>query len=137
TKYVSESTDRDPTYELLREDAARTEADLAAQRATFTATQRSIQSIQSQMVDLDKLSLSQRDLQRQMRAAESNYLLYLGKREQERSSDALDSTRISNVSIAVPPAVPVLPSFGWPLLLVCTFFGALVLGCGAAYAADY
>ncbi len=117
TKYVSESTDRDPTYELLREDAAKTEADLAAQRATVSATQRSIQSIQAQMVALDQLSLSQRDLQRQMKAAESNYLLYLGKREQERSSDALDITRISNVAIAIPPAVPVLPSVGWPLLL--------------------
>ena len=33
TKYVNETTDRDPTYELLREDLAKTQADLAAQQA--------------------------------------------------------------------------------------------------------
>jgi uncharacterized protein involved in exopolysaccharide biosynthesis len=137
TKYVTESTDKDPTFELLREDVAKTEADLATQRATYRATEQSIQSIQGMMVDLDQLSLSQGDLQRDMRAAESNYLLYLGKREQERSSNALDITRISNVAIAIPPAVPVLPQFGWPMMVLIAFGIAMVLGIGAAYTVDY
>ncbi|HMD31843.1 MAG TPA: Wzz/FepE/Etk N-terminal domain-containing protein, partial [Candidatus Acidoferrales bacterium] len=33
-KMVNETTDRDPTYELLREDLAKTQADLASQEAT-------------------------------------------------------------------------------------------------------
>ena len=32
--YLTQTTDRDPTYELLREDLAKTAADLASQRAT-------------------------------------------------------------------------------------------------------
>jgi uncharacterized protein involved in exopolysaccharide biosynthesis len=136
-KYVTESTDKDPTYELLREDLAKTEEDLATQRATYAATQQSIQSIQGMMVNLDQLSLSQGDLQREMKTAEANYLLYLGKREQERSSIALDTTRISNVAIAIPPAVPVLPQFGWPMMFLIAFGVAMVLGIGAAYTADY
>ena len=47
----------------------------------------------------------------------ANYLLYLSKREQERTSDALDEKRISNVAIAVPPVLPILPWVG-PILVL-------------------
>ncbi len=136
-KYVTETTDRDPTWELLREDIAKSEADLAAQRAARIATQQSIQSIQTQMVNLDQLALSQRDLQREANAAESDYMMYLGKREQERASNALDVTRIANVAIAVPPAIPVLPVMGWPMIVLIGLASAAVLGIGAGYATDY
>jgi uncharacterized protein involved in exopolysaccharide biosynthesis len=136
-QYVAETTDRDPTYELLREDVAKAHADLYAQRATLAATKRSVQSIRAEMVNLDQLSLSQQDLQREVKAAETNYLLYLAKREQERTSNALDVTRIANVAIAVPPAIPVLPVFSWPMIVLIGFSSATLLGIGAAYAADY
>jgi uncharacterized protein involved in exopolysaccharide biosynthesis len=136
-KYVTETTDRDPTYELLREDIAKTEGDLSAQTSTLIATKASIQNIQAEMVNLDQMSLAQQDLQREAKAAEGNYLLYLAKREQERTSDALDVTRIANVAIAVPPAIPVLPVSSWPFILLEGFGLALVLAVGAAYAADF
>lgn len=136
-RYVTETTDRDPTWEMLREDVARSETDLAAQRATRAATERSIQSIQAQMVALDQLSITEHDLRREAQAAESNYLLYLGKREQERSSNALDVTRIANVAIAVPPAIPVLPVLGWPTFILIGLASSAVLGVGAAYVTDY
>jgi len=135
--YVAQTTDRDPTFELLREDLARTEADLAAQRATRGAAQASIHSIQTQMVGLDQLALSQHDLQRDAKVAETNYLLYLGKREQERASNAMDVTRIANVAIAVPPAIPVLPVFSWPFIVLIAFAVAASLSVGIGYAADY
>jgi uncharacterized protein involved in exopolysaccharide biosynthesis len=136
-QYVSETTDRDPTYELLREDLAKSHADLAAQRGTLAATKRSVRSIQAQMVTLDALALSKQDLQREVKAAESSYLLYLAKREQERTSDALDVTRISNVAIAVPPVIPVLPVLSWPMTILIAFAVAAFLGIGAAYTIDY
>jgi uncharacterized protein involved in exopolysaccharide biosynthesis len=134
---LSETTDRDPTYELLREDIAKSEADLSAQRATLAAAGRSVQSIQAQMVNLDQLSLSQQDLLRDAKADESNYLLYLAKREQERTTNALDATRIANVAIAVPPAIPVLPVFSWPMIVFIALCSATVLSIGSAYAIDY
>jgi uncharacterized protein involved in exopolysaccharide biosynthesis len=136
-RFVKETTDHDPTYELLREDLAKTEADLSAQRATLAATKRSVHSIRAEMVNLDQLSLTQQDLQRESKAAETNYLLYLAKREQERTSNALDVTRIANVAIAVPPAIPVLPALSWPMIGLIALGSATVLGVGAAYAADY
>jgi len=137
TKYVSEATDRDPTFELLREDIARTQADLAGQRASVIATKRSIESIQKQMGALDQFSISHDDLLREAKAAESNYLLYLSKREQERTADALDATRIANVAIAVPPAIPVLPVFSWSMLVLIALGTSLIGSIGTAYAVDY
>jgi len=136
-RYVTETTDRDPTYELLREDEAKSQADLAAQRATRAATERSIRNLQAQMVNLDQLSISQQDLKREAKAAENSYLLYLAKREQERTSNALDTTRIANVAIAVPPAIAVLPVLSWPMIFLIAIGSALVTSVGAAYAADY
>jgi uncharacterized protein involved in exopolysaccharide biosynthesis len=137
TKYVTETTDRDPTFELLREDLAKSESDLAGQRATLAATKLSIESIQAQMIKLDQLSVSQQDLEREAKAAESNYLLYLGKREQERTSNALDITRIANVAVAVPPAIPVLPVFSWPMIVLFGLSASTVLALGTAYTLDY
>ncbi len=46
------------------------------------------------------------DLQREVKAAEENYLLYLQKREEARIADALDKSHILNVAIAEPPNGP-------------------------------
>ena len=135
--YVTETTDRDPTYELVREDIAKTQADLSSQQASLAATRRSISSIQDEMVQLDQLSLTQQDLQREVKADESNYLVYLGKREQELTTNALDATRIGNVAIAVPPAIPVLPVLSWPMTTLIAFAAAFILGVGIGYTTDY
>jgi uncharacterized protein involved in exopolysaccharide biosynthesis len=137
TQFITQTTDVDPTYELLREDLAKTQTDIAAQRATVTATQRSITRMQAQMVDLDQRALTQQDLLRDTKANEDNYLLYLSKREQERTSDALDKTRIANVTIAVPPAIPVLPVYSVPMVVLVALGLALVLSVGTAYTVDY
>ncbi len=136
TRYSSQTTDRDPTYELLREDEAKTASDLAGQRASLIATRRSIQSIQDQMVNLDQQSIAERDLLRQVKADEDNYLLYLSKREQERTTDALDNTRIANVAIAVPPGIPVLPTVGLTQFVMLAFFLGLIASICMAYLLD-
>ena len=137
TQYVSQTTDRDPTFELLREDSAKTEADLAGQRANLIAIKSSIQSLQAQMVDLDQKALTQQDLLRSVKANEDNYLLYLSKREQERTSDALDKTRIANVAIAVPPDIPALPAHGFLIVMLFGLAFATMLAIALAYLVDY
>jgi len=137
TQYQAETTDRDPTWELLREDLARTRSDLAAQKATAAAAQQSIQTIQAQMVDLDQKAVKQGGLLREAKADESNYLLYLSKREQARTLDALDQSRVANVAIASPPVMPVLPAFSPMLVIAIGFFLALFVSIGGAFAIDY
>jgi uncharacterized protein involved in exopolysaccharide biosynthesis len=135
--YVNQSTDRDPTFELLREDLAKNLTDLAGQQASLEANRRGISSMQSRMVKLASESLEQADLQREAKANEQNYLLYLSKREQERTSTALDQTRIANVEIAVPPAIPVLPEYEFLVVIEVALGLAIVLGIAMAYIVEY
>jgi uncharacterized protein involved in exopolysaccharide biosynthesis len=137
TKYVNQTTDRDPTYEFLREDIARTQADLASQKATATALDRTITTLRQHLVELDQKALKQADLVRENKANEANYLLYLSKREQERTSDALDKKRIANVAIAIPPSVPALPVHSAALIGIAGFLLSIAIGTAAAYLAEY
>jgi succinoglycan biosynthesis transport protein ExoP len=136
-QYINQTTDRDPTFELIREDIAKTQADLAFHRATAGALEHSIHGLQLQMVDLDQKALTQADLIREVKANEANYLLYLSKREQERTSDALDEKRISNVAIAVPPILPILPLIGPVLVLLVGVVLAAFVSTGSAFLAEY
>jgi uncharacterized protein involved in exopolysaccharide biosynthesis len=136
-QYQTVTTDRDPTYELLRQSLVQTQSDLSAQNATVAEATNSIQRMQSQMVDLDQKAVKQSDLLREVKADESNYLLYLSKREQEKTQDALDKKRIANVSIAVPPVFPALPMIGPTLVVAIGLFLAIFVSMGTAFAIDY
>jgi polysaccharide biosynthesis transport protein len=137
TKYDNETTDRDPTYELLREDMAKTQADLAAQQASVNALEKGIRSMRGEMVSLDADALKQGALLREAKADEADYLLYLGRREQERASDALDAKRIADVAIAVPAVVPALPAYSPILVTFLGFIFSAFVGASAGYVADY
>jgi uncharacterized protein involved in exopolysaccharide biosynthesis len=135
-KYVNKTTDRDPTFEYLRQDQAKTEADLASEEAAASALVNTIHGMQLEMVSLDLKAVKQSKLLRDVKANESNYLLYLNKREQERTSDALDNKRIANVAIAVPAEVPVLPAHSPLSIMFAGFWVALLAGIGAGYLAE-
>jgi uncharacterized protein involved in exopolysaccharide biosynthesis len=135
-KYVNTTTDRDLTFEYLRQDQAKTEADLASDRAREAALGASIHQMELQVVDWDAKALQQAALKRVAKANEDNYLLYLTKREQERTSDALDDKRIANVAVAVPAEVPVLPARTPLSVIFSGFWIALALALGAGYLAE-
>ena len=137
SKYVDQTTDRDPTYQFLRQDQAKTQADRASQRATAGALVKSIRTMRTEAVDLDAKAVEQSSLVREVKADEGNYLLYLNKREQERTSDALDEKKFANVAIAVPAVVPLLPAHSPMYVLLLGIFLAIPLSIGAAFVADY
>jgi polysaccharide biosynthesis transport protein len=136
-QYINQTTDRDPTFELIREDIAKTQADLAFHQARVGALESSIRNLRTQMLDLDQNTMKQADLTREVNANQANYLLYLSKREQERTSDALDEKRIANVAIAVPPVLPILPWIGPMLIIACGIALAAFTSTGAAFLAEY
>lgn len=131
--YVNQTTDQNPTSEYLHQDYAKTQADLASQKATAAAAKASIDRMHNQLVTLDAQSLKQGALLREAKASEANYLLYLNKREQERAADALDERSIADVSIAVQAVPPALPAIN-PLL---AGIGGLVLALLAATATGF
>ena len=131
------TTDRDPAHELLREDLLKTKADLASHEAGAAALSTTIRSLQGQTLRLDRTALKQQALLREERATESNYLRYLSKREDSRASDTLDSRRIDNVVLAVPPFVPVLPAVSPLLVVVVGFFLAAFVSVATTFLAEY
>lgn len=135
--YANQTTDRDPTHELLRQDFAKTQLDLASQTANAAAIQKSIQSMRAQMADLDVKAVKQAALLREDKAAEANYLLYQTKREQEYTSDALDKKRIADVAIAVPAVVPALPAFNPFLVGLGGLIFAGLAGIAAGFIAEW
>ncbi len=135
--HLNKTTDRDPTFEYLRQDRAKTEADLASERATAEALVATINGMQNEVVSLDAEAVKQGSLLREARANEGNYLLYLNKREQERTSDALDEKRIASVAIAVPAYVPALPAYSPLLVTLVGLFAAGFAGIAAGYLAEF
>ena len=105
-----ETTDRDPTYETVREELAKAKADLAGLQARAEATALFVHSYGENYRSLESKEIVHNDLVRNVKSAEENYLLYVRKAEEARISDALDRRRIINVAIAEPATVPSFPS---------------------------
>jgi uncharacterized protein involved in exopolysaccharide biosynthesis len=113
-----ETTDRDPTYEALRAELAKSKANLAATQAGATATSALVRSYGKENEQLDRKELLHQDMLRAAKADEENYMLYLRKAEEARISDALDRQRFSNVVVAEPATVPFTSQARWFVVMV-------------------
>jgi uncharacterized protein involved in exopolysaccharide biosynthesis len=131
-----ETTDRDPTYEALRSELAKTKTELAATHARTAATSSLIRTYRAQSEQLDRKELRQQDMLRAAKADEENYMLYLRKAEEARISDALDRQRFSNVVVAEPATVPFISQGRWLLVVVLGGFLASLASVILAFLAD-
>lgn len=135
---IEESTDRNPTYDYLVAELAKSGSELAGLQARGTAIARSLSVYRARARRLEELGRAQETLVLAATQAEQNYLIYSRKREEARISNALDAQRILNVAIAEEATVPFEPS-GPPKVLLL-LFGALfagVVSVALACAADY
>jgi uncharacterized protein involved in exopolysaccharide biosynthesis len=113
-----ETTDRDPTYEALRAELAKSKTEFAATQARTAATSALIRTYRTESQQLDRKELLHQDMLRTAKADEENYMLYLRKAEEARISDALDRQRFSNVVVAEPATVPFTSQARWLLVIV-------------------
>jgi uncharacterized protein involved in exopolysaccharide biosynthesis len=134
---ADETTDRNPTYQWLNEELAKAKADLPSMRARADETERIIASYRSRVVELDQKALIQQDLVRNAKAEESNYLLYLNKKEEARISDALDNKRIVNVAIAQTATVPALPVHSSAFFILLGVMLAIVTSLALAFVSEF
>ena len=132
-----ETTDRDPTYEMVRGELAKAKADLAGLQARAEATALTVRSYRENARSLEPKEIVQDDLIRTVKATEENYLLYLRKEEEARISDALDRRRIINVAIAESPTVPSLPSNHRSLTVLVGLLLATLVSVGLAFGSEY
>lgn len=137
TPVTAETTDQNPTHQWLRDELARAATERDALGAREHALARAISEYRTKARRLDEARLQQDRLVRSVRKAQETHALYQQKQEEARISDALDRTRIANVSVAEPPTVPVLPSSSARLsLLMAAFILSLLLGGTSAIVLD-
>jgi uncharacterized protein involved in exopolysaccharide biosynthesis len=130
------TTDIDPTHEWMRSELAKARTDLRSLQARAAATAEAITTFGERARRLDKASFVQRDLQRDVRQIEENYQLYLRKREEARITDALDKSKISNVSLAQAPSLPVLPAKSPLITLLVGLAAAIIFSAGAVFVTE-
>jgi uncharacterized protein involved in exopolysaccharide biosynthesis len=131
-----ETTDRDPTYEALRSELAKSKTELAATQARATATSSLIRTYRAESQQLDRKELLQQDMLRAAKSDEENYMLYLRKAEEARISDALDRQRFSNVVVAEPATVPFTSQARWLLVVALGGILASLVSVILAFAVD-
>jgi uncharacterized protein involved in exopolysaccharide biosynthesis len=132
-----ETTNRNPTYEWVDSELARTRSELAAEHARAEALSRTLRSYEQQAGALDQKQAVEQDLLRDKKAQEENYLLYQRKQEEARISNALNRSRIVNVTVAEAAAVPVLPSRSRAFTLLAGLLAASAASVVAVAAGEY
>jgi uncharacterized protein involved in exopolysaccharide biosynthesis len=134
---TEETTDQNTTYTWVNSELAKAKADLAGLQARETALQSVVGDYKGKVHQLDEQGIVQGDLTRTAKADEANYMLYTKKMEEAKIADALDKTRILNVSVAQNPMVPSLPTRSlWIFALVACLL-ATAVSLGVVFALDY
>lgn len=131
-----QSTDLDPDHAWAQSELVKSEVELGALQARAVAEKKLLLGYQSEAGQLGDRAIEQDELLSNLKAAEEEYLLYLGKREEARIGDALDHERILNVAIAEHPAVPALPARSVLSFGILTLFFAGALSTSLAFAVD-
>jgi len=133
-----ETTDRNPSYEWLRSELTKSNAELATLHARAAETLSVIRQYRERLGVIDVNGAAQGNLLREVKEAEGNDLLYKQKREEARIGDALDRQRIVNVAIAEAATVPALPAHPhWALTLLLGMLLACLVSPGVAFVVDY
>jgi uncharacterized protein involved in exopolysaccharide biosynthesis len=134
---TEETTDQNTTYTWVMGELAKAKADLSGMQARETALNSIVAVYTGQARKLEEQGIALSDLTRTEKADEANYLLYTKKREEARISEALDRTRILNVSVAQAPMLPSLPTRSpWIFGVVACLLAAAV-SLGVVFALDY
>lgn len=132
-----ETTDQNTTFVWVNSELAKAKADLAGLQARQTALVSVVNVYTAKAHQLEEQGIALGDLTRTEKADEANYLLYMKKREEALISDALDRTRILNVSVAQAPMLPSLPTRSPWIFGVVAVLLATAVSLGVVFALDY
>jgi uncharacterized protein involved in exopolysaccharide biosynthesis len=133
---LKETTDQNSAYGWIATELAKSEAQLQSLRGEEQADSRLLEEGDGDLRDLNKQAIAQENLSRAAKAAESNYLFYLQKREQARVGEELGAQKLLNVVVVQHATVPTVPMHGRVKILALGFCGALILSLAVILVAD-
>ena len=129
-----QATDLNPIWVTLDTNLEQSKTNAAAFQATQATLAKEIQQGRDSLTQITNNGVALDRLQRQVAADKEAYLSYSRKSEEARTAQALNLSKILNVSVAQPPTFPLEPVAPrvW-LNLVAGLILAAVFGLGAAY----
>ena len=99
-----------PTYEQLQQELNHSEADLKSLEAKRDIQSAQLQEYHQDLKRLNGIEIEYRQRQQEVEVDRQNYLLYLNKFEESRISEAMDTEKISSVTLIEPVQVPIRPA---------------------------
>jgi uncharacterized protein involved in exopolysaccharide biosynthesis len=135
---VKESvTNTNPTYSWVSAELAKAKADLAGYEAREKSLSAAIGTYQDQAQKLEQQGILQGDLMRTAKEDEGNYELYTKKKEEARIEDAMDRTKLLNVSVVQAPMLPSIPTRSPLIFALVAVLLAAAVSLGVVFAVDY
>ena len=131
------STGPNPIVLYLDQVNAGNRIQLAGQVEQLKVMKDVVNKYHDEAAEFDLKAMVQNDMFREVNAMQSNYLLYLTKREEGRIEDMLDKRQIDNVTIVKPPTVPVIPTFNPLVLVALAVVLAVIIAIALAFVVDY
>jgi uncharacterized protein involved in exopolysaccharide biosynthesis len=127
------TTDVNPTWAILDGDLAKARAEVASYRAAQTAQSAQVAVLRDQLKSMTIDGVTIERLERAVQSDKEAYLAYVRKGEEARAAEALNQSRILNVSVVQDPTTPmepVAPRIG--LNLITGLLLGLILAVAAA-----
>ncbi len=128
------TTDVNPTWQTLDSDLAKARAEAASYKAAQATEAAQVASLRDQLKTMTSEGVTIETLQRQVDSDKEAYLSYVRKGEEARAAEALNQSRILNVSVVQDPTTPIEPvSPRIQLNLITGLLFAMILAVAAAY----
>jgi len=128
-RYEKSSSGLNVTYQRLKEELFRNEAELDALKGKKETQSAQLADYQRSLERLNRSELRLNQFQHGIDSARQNYKLYLTKFEEARISNAMDTEKIANVSVIEPAQPPLKPVS--PKVLLNIVLGVLLGAFGA------
>ncbi len=129
---VDQTRSPNPLRQAVESEILRAEAALAGLEVRLINLTRDREEHRERLQKLEAATMPSLDLERDVKIAEENFLLYQKKQEEVRISEAMDQRKILNVAVVEPATLPALPAAG-PAALLMTL--GLLAGIFASFSA--
>jgi uncharacterized protein involved in exopolysaccharide biosynthesis len=128
------TTDVNPTWQTLDGELAKARAEAASYKAAQATQAAQVAVLRDQLKTMTTDGVTIERLERQVESDKEAYLSYVRKGEEARAAEALNQSRILNVSVVQTPTTPLEPVSPRIMLnLITGLLFALILGGAAAF----
>jgi LPS O-antigen subunit length determinant protein (WzzB/FepE family) len=114
--YLKSTFGVNPIYQNLQQDLIRYETEKKALSSKHEALVKQGTVLGEKLTYFNRIELQYNQLKQQAESDRRNYDLYLTRLEESRISDAMDTEKISNISVVEPASIPLRPVNPKPFL---------------------